>query len=726
MPIRRWDSTKAAWVRAALVRVGVPNAATDDDASLARRLAENGFECYWPKDGVRSAAYRARFPDASRQVAMAQELVNGRIQFWHPWHMERTAETARLGAPVAWDPRANGDVEWTHALARLSHLTDLAAAFASSGQEPFLKTFVAHVHGFAAIRDRPRARWENWLDASLRVVNLLRAYDLVRAAPTLPAEIHRLVPALIARDAEFVAARFTTRRTNWSFFGSAALLCAATVGHTWGVAEAWRVAALERLEWLQREALLPDGGLVEQAPMYDGVTALALLDAVMPLYTGGAPIPDIVVAIVRQLLRSLVELVGPDGRIPPIGDSDAFPLEELTAVASVVLGDAEPAAPDYAEPTATVAGGWHVVRWRTRDGKAAQLWFDATGRPPADVMGHSHADDLQLLLHGADGPLLVDPGRFTYAHLFTRLPWELPWRVQASRFARRLLAVIEPRFRALNGRNWREHFRATRSHSTVMRDATDQPGYGWPPADAASVSGETPRVVDDVVLLEASARTPDGAQHRRTVLVVAPTLLVTVDSLDAPVPAQWSATFRLAPGVAAAPLDDGVRLRTSSGSTHALTALELGVGRPAVQIAADWVSPEYGVREPASVLRLPLASRARATLVTAWALDPEVALAASPGTSGLTIRAVESAGGTGVAVDGGGLTAYIRLAGDALADGPWWTDAPALVHQPGASEATVRVIGGSAVRWDGTALQGARVGDGWTARLPGAAGATAG
>src|SRR5262249_32530804 len=168
-----------------------------DRVVSAARPKPPGSHRYWPDGGVDSDAFRARFPDRELLIEMARLASMGRIQFWHPWHMERTPAPERIGRKIVWSATPNGDREWPHAPAGGSHLVALAAGHVLTGSPELLAAWVSHVSQLARSRDRglhsrwagflrpyESELWGNRLDAALRLLNLIRSYDLVRERPT--------------------------------------------------------------------------------------------------------------------------------------------------------------------------------------------------------------------------------------------------------------------------------------------------------------------------------------------------------------------------------------------------------------------------------------------------------------------------------------------------------------------------------------------------------------
>jgi hypothetical protein len=579
-------------------------------------------------------------------IGMARLAAQGRIQFWHPWHMERTAAPGRIGRTIVWSAAPNGDREWPHALARCSHLVDLAAGHALTGSPELLGAWIDHVSQLARSRARglrsgwagflrpyERELWGNRLDGALRLVNLIRSYDLVRECPTLTPTLHALVLGLVMEEAERLNEELGRRAGNWEVFIGSAVVLASVFLNRIDEARGWGQRANARLDEILRREIGPDGVMTEQVPMYQGVCALALADLIVAFGPNDLTPPPSVVHAVRTMIGALERIADPEGRIPQIGDSDAFEIDYLERFASAALKitvagrvkiDRTPTA-GIARVDALPSVGWAVARWRDGESGTGYLLFDASGRPPATHAGHSHADDLQVLVHLGDGPLFVDPGRFTYANGFQpHLPLVGRALTPRGRFDA-LGRLLFPRFRELNERDWREYFRSTLEHNTVSIGGRNQPGYDGDGGEPASVRLITAEANEGGFSFSGSSAGvgagPKNFRHQRFVIAAVPALLAVIDHLEADAEADWIASFHAGIGVGARALGaDTVELQRLGGTRRKLAFACTGAGRLEVTIDDDWVSPVYNEKKPSRTVRATIRRGSSVWLVSALTL----------------------------------------------------------------------------------------------------------
>jgi hypothetical protein len=282
----------------------------------------------------------------------------------------------------------------------------------------------------------------------------------------------------------------------------------------------------------------------------------------------------------------------PDGGVPALSDADGRGYPELLELAATLLGRPEVrwaatagrqgSPPDERSASFPAGGyffqrsGWGVER-PFRDERF--LVFDCG---PLGDGGHGHYDLLSVELAAGGRPLVVDPGRYTYAE----------------------------------GRpNLRRWFKGTAAHNTVCVDGLDQTPYRRGKPRGAVAEGIFLGRVSGPGLdaLYGEARSPAyDAVHRRRVVFVAGAYWVLEDRLEAATAHTYDLRFQLAPDVTVTLVvreDEHVTFRADGFALSVCPA-------PAAAVEQGWVSPEYGRRLPAPVLSVVQVRRREASFVS--------------------------------------------------------------------------------------------------------------
>jgi hypothetical protein len=495
--------------------------------------------------------------DRHRDLAVAEDACVGRFS--------HCGVSLELGLPPDWRTAGlDNDPEWHIECSKFLWGLDLAHAHTATGDRRFRATWELLVGSWIA-QVPPRS--DATEVAARRLQNWVYAREILGASPRLDA----LLVERMRDEAAYVREELTPGRNHRTLelYGLfVAALGVPELDPDGSLAE----FALEELRANLAADFHPDGVHREASTHYHVLALRSLLAALENARRFGL---DPGRRYEHQLARAC-ELVRhvqrPDGQLPALSDADGGDHRDLLELAARLLdrpgllGGAAPATLHASFPD----GGYFVQRsgW---DRDARFLVFDCG---PLGDGGHGHYDALSVEVAAHGRPLLVDPGRFTYAE-------------------------GEP-----NLRRW---FKSTAAHNTVTIDGSDQTPYsrGKPkgPIASARAGGRTTRAGLDV--LRGEVRSPSyEAVHTRTVLFVAGAYWIVEDRLEGEVVHRYDLRFHLASADA---LLDGSRVVAPG------LVLEI-VGADEVSLEPGWVSPSYGVRVPAPVVSA--VSSARSALFT--------------------------------------------------------------------------------------------------------------
>lgn len=587
---------------------------------FARRMSdERGRILY-----VAEAALRERF----------DLLGYARLDFGHPpdWHHDPVS--GRRAPRVHWsridplDSAQVGDSKVVWELNRHQWLVTMGQAYRLTGDERFAAAFARQIRSWSA--ENPRGIGINWassLEVALRLVSWSWALRLFRRSPALDDELLATLREGFAAHAGHVESYLSTYFSpNTHLTGEAlGLVYAGTMLRGWPRARRWLQTGQAILSEQMGRQVLEDGVYFEQATGYARYTAEIGLHALILAALRGESPPPALRERVERLLDYLLHVRRPDGSLPPIGDADGGWLLPLAprrapddlrgvfAVAAVVLGRsdyawvAETAAPEVlwllgrpglaafdgltpapppAKPSRLFAEGGCAVMSSGWDREAHQLVFDV-GPLGCPVSGaHGHADLLSVQCSAFGEPHVVDPGTYLYTP-------------DAA---------------------WRDYFRSTAAHSTVVVDGQGQARpagpFAWRERPRATLrhwlSTETVDFAD--ASHGAYRRLADPVVHRRRVVFVKPRYFVLADDLEGAADHHVELRFQLARGRVTPEVDGWVRIGGQDGRGLLVRAFShLPVVPRLIEGEAGpiegWVAPDYGQRHPAPALVYAVATR---------------------------------------------------------------------------------------------------------------------
>jgi hypothetical protein len=469
----------------------------------------------------------------------------------------------------------DSDIKVPWELARCQHLPLLSAAHRVSGDPRFLVELGAQLESFIAANPVEfGAPWSCTMDVAIRAANWVAALCLALPAASEEPWLEPVLASLLLH------CRFIRGHLEWAevrgnhYLSDVVGLLVACAPFSAGVeGRAWARWATQELERETAHQLHSDGCDHEASISYHRLVSELFVcgtqaaDALCP----GA-LSDGYRARIQRMLEFVSDYTRPDGLAPQIGDADDgrfLPLGDYGADQRDHRHLFRQAGVHWRPRTSHAAypqGGWYVMRH-------GELWaivrcgeVGLGGRG-----GHAHNDQLSFELAFGAQPLVVDPG----AYLYTA-------DAQA-----------------------RNEFRSTSSHSTLSVGAGEQNRlrtdhlFVLPEETCARCTRfetDGPRALFEGEHV-GFRDLPGDIRHRRELRFDG--LKGVVHITDTVFGAQGEAllwSFPLAPGRATAHASRAV-------AGFAGVALELKADGVPLQVEEGWVSPSYGVRVRAPVLR---------------------------------------------------------------------------------------------------------------------------
>ena len=366
---------------------------------------------------------------------------------------------------------------------------------------------------------------------------------------------------------------------NHNLFHALALLNLANNVPVLAQASAWREQALQRMHALLGEMVNPrDGVSTEQAATYHYLAMRLFVQAQLYLVSNGRAFTQANLALLTEMTRFGALLPDPAGLIPAIGDTG---FGGTDATARDLLGQFDKLGLATPEAQFVLSRGKNGRRpadasfflgeglaiFRPSFGEVGD-WDDdlhvvADMGPSSRVHGHDDAMNVVMTAHGEQ--LLVDSGG----------PYQY-------------------------GVDERRAFTDVRAHNTVVVD-----GRGYSAGDAVIES--TLDTLDYSLITGAHEKSP-GVQHRRTVMVVKPSLVLVVDDLQATDGREhtFNLLYHLAPDSDVVAAGLAAQVVTGSAAMGLTVAagqdLSVAVRRGETDPLVGWVTTALGKKESAPVL----------------------------------------------------------------------------------------------------------------------------
>ncbi|MEQ1739948.1 MAG: alginate lyase family protein, partial [Methyloglobulus sp.] len=288
--------------------------------------------------------------------------------------------------------------------------------------------------------------------------------------------------------------------------------------------------------------------------------------------------------LLKQAIEFSYYVHKPDGFIPAINDGDCnsyLPLLKKAhsyypdAHLQYIISKGEEGVPPAQRSRGFTDSGYYVLRsdWSVKPyGDALYLFFDCA---PLGFGSHGHYDALNFEMSAYGHSLVVDPGRYTYSEI------------------------------SEDGINWRKYFKGSSTHNTVVVDGLDQMPYrcGRPVDPEPEVRLKQFVSTTGFDFLHGQVISQQyPVVHERMIYFMLPEYWIVTDQLKAEGKHNYDLYFHLA-----SRSQDRASL-ASNDVCHIVRAPNLLIAQPKdsatdVTIEQGYVSPEYGIKHKAPIIR---------------------------------------------------------------------------------------------------------------------------
>jgi len=500
--------------------------ASADEAAWCRRLQQHAD---------RIAAHRLSF------LGVRDHYLGDPID-WNRDHASGRAAPLRFAAGIDYrDFRVTGDAKLVWEINRHHHLVVLARAYRASGDIHYAEEAVAQIESW--LQQCPFGIGMNWrspLELAIRLINWVWTIDLLRDSDLLKGTMWRRIGQAVYLHLWQITRSYShgSSANNHLIGEAAGVFIGSQYFSDLPGAARWRresAAILAREIELQTYA---DGCSREQALGYHLFVLEFFLFAGLVARRVSADFSPAYWTRLERMLEFLQGLVEGGGSLPMFGDADDGYVLDLGDSADRAAGLLSVGAGLFGRADFKRAGGYtESARWLL--GAPGRERIDAIPTPPApalasrafpdagyyvlqcgtstpdtrvsvvfdcgelgfkSIAAHGHADALSFSLRAYGRDVLVDPGTYDY----------------------------------FSAPAWRDYFRSTRAHNTVVVDGVDQSvmlgPFLWGARAEAQGVRWTPRATGATVVAahDGYTRLPDPVVHRRTLDLDEPTGVLAI------------------------------------------------------------------------------------------------------------------------------------------------------------------------------------------------------
>jgi len=402
---------------------------------------------------------------------------------WNRDHKRRQVTPMTFCASLDYrDVNEAGDCKYVWEPNRHHQLVVLGRAYQASGEMRYAAPIVEQITGW--LDQNPYGVGMNWrspLELAIRLINWVWAIDLIRESELFAGEFRARVLDSVSRHIWEIDRKYSkgTSANNHVIGEAAGAFIASSYFPYLKNAARWRDRSRRVLQDRLFGLTYEDGGTREQAVGYHLFVLQFFVTAGLVARWTGRDFPSEYWQRVEKMFEFVGALSEGGDRLPMFGDGDDGYVLDLggdvrdvrgwLSVAAILFkrSDFKAWAQGYREPARWLLGedSWSEFDAlpETEDDRIASRAFADTGtyllqsgrRDSADrisvafdagehgfggITAHAHADALSFTLRAFGKDVLVDPGTYDY----------------------------------FSYRQWRDYFRSTRAHNTVVIDGRDQ------------------------------------------------------------------------------------------------------------------------------------------------------------------------------------------------------------------------------------------------------------
>jgi len=443
-----------------------------------------------------------RKPDDARErwyeslLSRAEQIVRHRLSFFD-------LKDQHLGDPIVWnrdhkrgqdtpmifspaldyrDVHVVGDCKFVWEPNRHHQLVVLGRVYRASGDIRFARAVAEQLDGW--LRQNPYGLGMNWrsgLELGVRLINWVWALDLIEPSKAIGDPLHVRLLDSISRHIWEIDRKYSCGSSagNHRIGEAAGVFVATSYFPNLRHASGWRERSGEILSREILNQTYCDGGPREQTTGYHLFILQFFVIAGVVARATGRGFPPMYWSRLEKMFEFLAALGEGGDRLPAFGDGDdgyvldlghdSRSVREWLAVGAALFerADFKAAAGGLSEPVEWLLGesgrrsflsiplpadggiaskaledsGYYLLQCGDRDAPdRISAAFDCGPLGLGSLAGHGHADALSFTLRAFGVDVLVDPGTYDY---FSYPPW-------------------------------REYFRSTRAHNTVVVDGRDQ------------------------------------------------------------------------------------------------------------------------------------------------------------------------------------------------------------------------------------------------------------
>ncbi|WP_064615665.1 heparinase II/III family protein [Streptobacillus moniliformis] len=270
--------------------------------------------------------------DVSMYLEQAENILENRLKFIHPWDMERTSQYFDI--PKDWNDHVNDDEEWIFMRSRMNYFDSLFLAYEKSKDKKYLNKIKEIIFDF--INTHKTLKFElstRTLDSGIRIINILKALIYLKELKCLSEYEENDIVNHLDKTCIYLFNSFIEKyyHSNWGYIQMAGVYTFALMYNKEYVKKA------KEYMKIQLKTQIDDDGLhIEKSMTYHYQMLIYTAWVVMIEKNVGIN-KTLFTKYLKKMLEAAEKLHYPNFRQINFGDSDDDNVEDILSMANAIL-----------------------------------------------------------------------------------------------------------------------------------------------------------------------------------------------------------------------------------------------------------------------------------------------------------------------------------------------------------------------------------------------------
>ncbi len=266
------------------------------------------------------------------QLEQAENILENKLIFIHPWDMERTSQYFTI--PKDWNELVNDDEEWIFMRSRMNYFDPLFLAYEKNKEEKYLLKIKEIIFDF--INTHKDLKYElstRTLDSGIRIINILRALIYLKELKYITKNEENCIIDHLDKTCIYIFNSFLEKyyHSNWGYIQMAGVYTFALMYNKVYYKKAKKYMKIQLETQIDNDGLHIEKSMTYHYQMLIYTVWVVMIEKNLNIKC------NLFTKYLKKMLKSAEKLHYPNFKQINFGDSDDDNVEDILAMANAVL-----------------------------------------------------------------------------------------------------------------------------------------------------------------------------------------------------------------------------------------------------------------------------------------------------------------------------------------------------------------------------------------------------